>query len=124
MKYLVFWIIMFATNKNQFIDVENRIIEEESDKTDIFHKFYNSIIRKRNAKVLAVIEYENEIKENFHDLDIMTIHAIAKMISESREKHNSVFNTDMPEVNISELVMAFCKDSQRLEDEYGGESHD
>jgi len=115
---LVFWIIMFATNKNQFIDVENRTIEEESDKTDIFHKFYNSIIRKRNAKVLAVIEYENEIKENFHDLDIMTIHAIAKMISESREKHNSVFNTDMPEVNISELVMAFCKDSQRLEDEY------
>ena len=115
---LVFWIIMFATNKNQFIDVENRTIEEESDKTDIFHKFYNSIIRKRNAKVLAAIEYENEIKENFHDLDIMTIHAIAKMISESREKHNSVFNTDMPEVNISELVMAFCKDSQRLEDEY------
>lgn len=115
---LIFWIIMFATNKQQFIDVENRTLEEESDKADIFHKFYNSIIRKRNAKVLAVIEYENEIKENFHDLDIMTVHAIAKMISESREKHNSIFNTDMPEINISELVMAFCKDSQRLEDEY------
>lgn len=115
---LVFWVIMFATNKKQFIDVENRIIEEESDKTDIFHKFYNSIIRKRNAKVLAVIECENKIKENFQDLDIMTINAIAKMIGETREKHQSVFNTDMPEINISKLVMAFCKDSQDMEDEY------
>lgn len=115
---LFFWIIMFATNKKQFVDVENKIIEKESDKTDVFHKFYNSIIRKRNAKVLAAIEYENKIKENFYDLDIMTIHAIAKMIGETREKHRSVFNTDMPEVNISELVMAFCKDSQKMEDEY------
>ncbi len=115
---LVFWIIMFATNKKQFIDVENRTIEEESDKTDIFHKFYNSIIRKRNAKVLAVIEYENKIKENFQNLDIMTINAIAKMIGETREKHHSVFNTDMPEINISKLVMAFCIDSQDMEDEY------
>ena len=115
---LIFWIIMFATNKNQFIDIENRTIEEESDKTDIFHKFYNSIIRKRNAKVIAAIEYENKIKENFYDLDIMTTNAIAKMIGETREKHHSVFNTDMPEVNISELVMAFCKDSQNMEDEY------
>lgn len=115
---LVFWVIMFATNKKKFIDVENRTIEEESDKTDIFHKFYNSIIRKRNAKVLADIEYENKIKENFQGLDIMTINAIAKMISETREKHHSVFNTDMPEINISKLVMAFCKDSQGVEDEY------
>lgn len=115
---LVFWVIMIATNKKKFIDVENRTIEEESDKTDIFHKFYNSIIRKRNAKVLADIEYENKIKENFQDLDIMTINAIAKMISETREKHHSVFNTDMPEINISKLVMAFCKDSQGVEDEY------
>lgn len=115
---LIFWIIMFATNKKQFINVENKIIEEESDKTDIFHKFYNSIIRKRNAKVIATIEYENKIKENFYDLDIMTINAIAKMIGETREKYNSVSNTDMPEVSISELVMAFCKDSQDIEDEY------
>lgn len=115
---LFFWVIMFTTNKKQFIDVENRIIEEESDKTDIFHKFHNSIIRKRNAKVLAVIEYENKIKENFKDLDIMTINAIAKMIGETREKHHSVFNIDMPEINISKLVMAFCKDSQDMEDEY------
>lgn len=115
---LFFWIIMFATNKKQFVDVENKVIEKESDKTDFFHKFYNSIIRKRNEKVLAAIAYENKIKENFYDLDIMTIHAIAKMIGETREKHRSVFNTDMPEVNISELVMAFCKDSQKMEDEY------
>ena len=115
---LIYWIVVFATNKQQFIDVENKKIEEESAKTDIFHKFYNSIIRKRNAKVLAAIEYENKIKENFYDLDIMTIHAIAKMIGETREKHRSVFNTDMPEVNISELVMAFCKDSQKMEDEH------
>lgn len=115
---LFFWVIMFATNKKQFIDVENRTIEEESDKTDIFHKFYNSIIRKRNAKVLAVIEYENKIKENFKNLDIMTINVIAKMIGETREKHHSVFNTDMPEINISKLVMAFCKNSQDMEDEH------
>lgn len=115
---LIFWIIMFATNKKQFIDIENKTIKEKSNKIDIFHKFYNSLIRKRNAKILVAIEYENEIKENFYDLDIMTVHAIAKMISCSREKHNSLFNTDMPEINISELVMAFCKDSQKIEDEY------
>ena len=115
---LIFWIIMFATNKKQFIDVENKIIEEESGKTDIFHKFYNSIIRKRNAKVLAAIEYENEIKQTFCDLDVMTINAIAKMIGVTREKHNSVFNSDIPEIDISTLTMAFCKDTQRMEDEY------
>ena len=122
---LIFWVIMFVTNKKQFIDLENKTLEKESEKTDIFHKFYNSVIRKRNAKVIEAIEhekqimeYENKIKENFYDLDIMTIHAIAKMISESREKHISAFNPDMPEVNISELVFAFCKDSQRIDDEH------
>ena len=111
---LIFWIIMFATNKKQFIDVENKIIEEESGKTDIFHKFYNSIIRKRNAKVLAAIEYENEIKQTFCDLDVMTINAIAKMIGVTREKHNSVFNSDIPEIDISTLTMAFCKDRKSV----------
>ena len=115
---LIFWLIMFITNKNCFIDVDNKTMLEESNKDDFFHKFYNSIIHKRNVKVLAAIEYENEIKDNFRDLNIMTIRAIAKMISESNEKHNSVFNEDMPEINVSELVMAFCKDSQRIEDEY------
>lgn len=115
---LIFWIIMFATDKNYFIDVEKKTMLQESDKDDFLHKFYNSIVQKRNKKVLEVIEYEDEIKENFYDLDIMTIRAIAKMISESRERHDSVFNEDMPEISISELVMAFCKDSQKIEDEY------
>ena len=113
---LLFWIIMFVTNKKQFIDVEKKTIEKESTKKDFFHKIYNSIIKKRNAKVIAAIEYENKIKENFYDLDIMTINAIAKMISESREKHSSLFNNDMPEIDISNLVLAFCMDSQRIED--------
>ena len=54
-----------------------------------------------------------EIKNTFCDLDIITVHAIAKMISESREKHNSALNRDMPEINISKLVLSFCKDSQK-----------
>ena len=115
---LCFWITMFATDKNYYVDVEKKKMGEESDKNDIFHKFYNSIIKKRNARVLAAIAYENVIKENFHDLNIMTVHAIAKMISETRERHDSVFDENIPEVNISEIVMAFCKDSQRIQDEY------
>lgn len=115
---LVFWIIMFATNKKQYIDVENKTMLNESEKNDIFHKIYNFIIKKRNEKVLADIEMENSIKEYFYGLDVITINAIAKMLGESREKHNSVFNNDMPEINISKLVMAFCKDSQYIEDEY------
>ena len=39
------------------------------------------------------------------------------MIGETREKHHSVFNTDMPEVNISELKQALY-DSQNMEYEY------
>lgn len=117
---IVFWVIMFVTNKNQYqyVDTECKTLAEESDKTDIFHKFYNSIIRKRNEKVLAVMKYENEIKENFYDMNIMTTHAIAKMIGESKEKHDSVINQNMPEINISKLIMEFCKDSQRIEDEF------
>ena len=114
----IFWVIMFSSNKYQFSDMENGILEEESEKNDIFHKYYNSVIRDRNNKVIAVMEYENENKNTFCDLDIMTVHAIAKMISESREKHNSALNRDMPEINISKLVLSFCKDSQKLEDEY------
>ncbi len=115
---LTFWVIMFVTNKNQIISNGDKVIKGESNKTDIFHKLYNYIIRKRNAKALAIIECENEIKENFYGLDIMTINAIAKMIGETRDKQNSAFNEDMPEVNISKLVMSFCKDSQNIEDEY------
>lgn len=115
---LFLWVIMFLTTKDQYVNVETRKLIEESNKNGFFSKIYNSIIKKRNKKVKAVIDYENEIKENFYDLDIMTLNAIAKMISETRERHNSVLNVDMPELSISELVMAFCKDSQQIEDEY------
>ena len=115
---IMFWVIMFATNKKQYIDVDERKILEKSKKTDVFHKLYNYIIEKRNAKVIAMLKYEEEIKKNFVDLDIMTVHAIAKMIGETNERQNTIFVQDMPNIRISDLIMAFCKDSQKIENEY------
>lgn len=115
---VVFWIIMFATCKNKFVNIEKMEIKEKNKKKGFIYKIYNSIIEKRNAKVIATLEFENKVKENFCDLNIMTIHAIAKMIGETREKHNSIFCSDMPEINISSIIFEFCKDIQEIENEF------
>lgn len=115
---VIYWVIMFVTNKKVFIDKNSNNYMKISKKNDIFHRFYNKIIEKHNAKVKAILEYEQEIRNSFTHLDLLTMHAIAKMIGENKEKHNTIFNQDMPEIEISNLIMSFCKDSQRIENEF------
>lgn len=115
---IIYWIIMIVTNKKVYVDKNEKCILKESDKQDIFHKFYNKKIEKHNAKVKAMIECEQKIRNNFINLDVITMHAIANMVSETKEKHKSIFNDDMPEINMSDLVMSFCKDIQCIENEY------
>ncbi len=115
---IIYWIIMIVTNKKVYVDKNAKCILKESDKQDIFHKFYNKRIEKHNAKVKAIIECEQKIRNNFINLDVITMHAIANMVSETKEKHKSIFNDDMPEINMSDLVMSFCKDIQTIENEY------
>ena len=124
------WVAMFVLDKKSYIEIENKYdrkfnklnnLNAESKKnkeTNIFNRLSDYIDGKRSAKLQEIIEYENKIKENFYDLDIMTINAMAKMLCEVKEKHSSAINIDMPEINISELTMAFCKDSQEIEDEF------
>ena len=115
---VIYWVIMFVTNKKLFIDKDSNDYMKISEKNDIFHRFYNKRIEKHNAQVKAILEYEQEIRNSFTHLDVLTMHAIAKMISENKEKHNTIFNQDMPEIDISKLIMSFCKDSQRIENEF------
>ena len=115
---IIYWVIMIVTNKKVYVDKNAKCILKESDKQDIFHKFYNKKIEKHNAKVKAIIESEQKIKNDFINLDVITMHAIANMVSETKEKHKSIFNEDMPEINMSDLVMSFCKDIQGIENEY------
>lgn len=115
---IMFWVIMFATNRNEYNEVEEVKIVKKSDKKDIFHRIYNKMIEKRNAKAIELIRNEHEIRSNLLDLNIMTIHAIAKMLSETRDcKNNSIYQ-DIPEVNLCDIVLEFCKDSHKLESEY------
>lgn len=115
---IIYWVIIFITNKNKNINYESNIYIKTSKKNDFFHRLYNKKIEKHNAQVKAVMEYEQEIKNSFTHLDLLTMHAIAKMISENNEKKTSIINEDMPEINISDLIMRFCKDSQRIENEF------
>ena len=109
---------MFVTNKKVFIDNNSNDYMKVSEKDDFFHRFYNKRAEKHNAQVRAILEYEQEIRNSFTHLDVLTMNAIAKMISENKDRHNIIFNQDMPEVDISSLIMSFCKDSQRIEHEY------
>ena len=115
---VVYWIILFATNKKQYIDINANRILKESNKTDFISKFYNKRIQEHNKKVQAVMKYESEIKKSFTTLDVISTHAIAKMITETNERSKSVFNQDMPVLNISDIVMSICKDTQRFDSEY------
>lgn len=115
---IIYWVIMFVTNKKVFIDNNSNNYMKTSEKNGIFHRFYNKRVEKHNAQVKAILEYEQEIRNNFTQLDVLTMHAIAKMISENKERHNAIFNQDMPEIDISNLIMSFCKDSQRIENEF------
>lgn len=115
---IIFWIIMFATNKKQYADIEEKTIMKKTEKNDFFHKIYDSIIQKRNDKVLKELEMENKVVSSFKDLDVLTTHAIANMVSETKQKHISVFNEDMPEIDISNVLMSFVKDILYVNDEY------
>lgn len=115
----LFWLIMFVTNKGEFVPIVKKKQTEVSNNSDIPSSTdYSSSIKNRTNKYLAVIEYENEIKESFFNLNKTTLNAIARMISETREKNESPINQDIPEIYISKLLMSFCKDSQRIEKEY------
>lgn len=115
---VIYWVIMFVTDKKVFVEEKSYVYMKEIERDNIFFRVYNKIAKKHNDKIRAIIEYEQEIKNDFTHLDIMTIHAIAKMLSENKEKHNAIFNQDMPEVDICNLIMNFCKDSQRIENEF------
>ena len=97
--------------------MKNKVIISESDKTDIFHKWRNSKIRKHNAQVMAVLEYEEEIKTSFKGIDILTLNAIAQIVSDVKEKYEGAYNSDLPKIDISELVLVFCKDTWRFKTE-------
>lgn len=115
---VVYWIIIFVTNKKQYININANRILKESNKTDFISKFYNKRIQEHNKKVQVVMKYESEIKKSFTTLDVISTHAIAKMITETNERSKSVFNQDMPVLNISDIVMSICKDTQRFDSEY------
>lgn len=115
---VVYWVVLFATNKKQHVDINSNKLLKESEKTDFISKFYNKRIQQHNKKVSAMLAYENEIRKSFTNLNIISIHAIAKMITETNERSKSVFNQDMPILNISDIVMSICKDTQRFENEY------
>lgn len=115
---IVYWVILFVTNKKQYVAINSNKLLKESQKTDFISKFYNKKIQQHNAKVSAMLTYENEIKKSFTNLNIISTHAIAKMITETNERSKSAFNQDMPILNISDIVMSICKDTQRFENEY------
>ena len=110
------WGIFFVTNKNKNIDSNKKTMMDKSEKNDLFHKIYNSLVEKRNKKVLDEIEKEKYIIKKFEDLDVFTKHAIANMLGETKEKYNTFFNGEFPEINISSLILAFCKDTIDIKD--------
>lgn len=122
---LIYWSIIIFTNKKSYVSKDSEQIIEKSEKNDIFHQLYNKriekqnmVIEKRNAEIKAVLEYEQEVRNSFGNLNVLTVNAIASMVSETNQRHKSIINEDMPEINISDLVMSFCKDTQRIENEY------
>lgn len=115
---ILYWIAIFITDKKTYVNKNNKEYIKTSEKNDIFHKFYNKIVEKHNSKVRAILEYEQEIKNSFTALDVLTMNTIAKMVSENKARYNSAFNQNMPEIDISKVIMSFCKDSQRIENEY------
>jgi hypothetical protein len=115
---ILYWIAMFITDKKTYVNKENKEYIKTSEKNDIFHRLYNKIVEKHNAKVRAILEYEQEIKNNFTHLDVLTMNTIAKMVSENKARYNSIYNQNMPETDISKVILSFCKDSQRIENEY------
>lgn len=97
--------------------MKNKKIIPESKKTDIFHKWINSKIRIYNNQIRAILEYEEEIKTGFKKIDNSTLNAIAQMVSEVKAKYERAYNSDLPEINISELILLFCKDTWRFNTE-------
>lgn len=118
---IVYWTVIFVTNKRRYIDFKSNSILEELDdveKNDFISRFYNKKIQEHNKKIQITMNYENEIKKSFTNLNIITIYTISKMIMETNERSKSIFNQDMPVLNITDVVMSFCKDTQRIDNEY------
>ncbi len=98
--------------------MKNKTILPESDKTGFFHKLRNEKIKKHNDQVMAILEYEDEIKSSFKHVDIFTLNTISKLASSVKEKYDNLQYTDVPKINASELVLSFCKDTWRIKSEF------
>lgn len=99
--------------------MKNKTILPESDKTGFFHKLRNEKIKKHNNQIMAVLEYEDEIKSSFKHVDIFTLNTISKLASSVKEKYDNLqYTTDVPKINTSELVLSFCKDTWRIKSEF------
>ena len=116
---LIFWFIMFKTNKNRYVDVDKRMILNESSENNIFARIYNHFTKKRNQEVFNEIEKENKVINYFKKLNVFTTNAIANMVSETLQKYNNLPDNEIPEIDISKVVMTFCKDLSEVNDEYG-----
>lgn len=114
---LIFWIIMFASDKKCYINTRSEKILKESEKKDAFHQIYNSIIRKRNARILTNLKIEEEIKKNLFNMNLVNLAVISKMIGETKEKYNAVASYGIPEINMSDIILAFCKDMLNVKNE-------
>ena len=112
-----FWYFIFAVNPKKISDINNRILEEESDKTDIFHKLSNVVIKRRNEKIISIIEKENKVRDTFKNLDIFSSVIISRMIGESKEKSISRNNYDMPKIDIEKLIISFYLDMVMIKNE-------
>lgn len=95
-----------------------KTILPESNKTGFFHKARNEKIKKHNSQVMAILEYEEEIKSGFKTIDILTLNTISKLVGGVKEKYDNIQCSDVPKINISELILSFCKDTWRIDNEF------
>ena len=119
-----YWIIMIITDKNKFSDPNNNALLETINKKGWLYNIYNHIIERHNQKVLVEIEkkqkkIETKLKiiKTFSNIDILTAYSLSKMLKETKEKYNSVFNEGLPKINIGEVIISFCQDVDNIDDE-------